>query len=61
MLGIMALTFCLIVISSYFSTDAHAATWDRQDILCPDKVTEKTRCIAGGVEQCEAKYCHPLP
>lgn len=32
-------------------------TWNRLDLRCPDNVTEKTLCDAGGTEQCTAQYC----
>ena len=60
-LGIIALIFCIAAISNYFSQEAHADTWTRIDQLCPDKITEKTRCVVGGAEQCEAQYCNDLP
>lgn len=61
LLGVIALIFCIVAISNYFLQEAHADTWTRIDPLCPDKTTEKTRCVEGGAEQCEAKYCNALP
>jgi hypothetical protein len=60
LLGILALLFCISVFSTYFSQDAHATLWERVDTLCPDKIHEKTRCIAGGNELCEPQYCNDL-
>jgi len=60
-LGVSALLFCISVFSTFISQDAHAGLWVRIDKLCPDKIHEKTRCVSGGQEQCEAKYCNELP
>jgi hypothetical protein len=31
--------------------------WVRLDLICPDKIHEKTTCDANGLEQCTAQYC----
>jgi hypothetical protein len=40
------------------ATGGSGSTWSRHDYLCPDGKKEKTHCLAGGNEQCTAKYCN---
>ena len=38
--------------------DGGADHYDRYDTRCPDGVTEKTNCLAGGNELCTPQYCN---
>lgn len=55
--GIIVFTLPVRAIDDSFPEEG-VQTWHRYDDPCPDKKREKTRCKAGGWEQCTAQYCN---
>ena len=63
---VIGLVLFSLVISSfsilgvfYKNCFAQPITWERVDLVCDDKIHEKTLCYEGGLDQCTKQTCPP--